>query len=144
MNTDKSSQLTPTLPAHYQWLSHSLVPEPASPSHVGCLDILHNCTYLLDLFSAIGIDSQSEGGGLSTEGANAFYQLTHTLRYVSLSLRDIEVENKAQSQALKGCAFVQALYDSNEVYQQAVFAGLAGCLGIDRGDIDAFMALVDA
>lgn len=147
MNTDNSSQPTPTLPAHYEFLSHPLVREPESPSHVGCLDILHNSTYLLDLISAIDVDGQSDGGGLSTEGANAFYWLTHTLRntlrYVSLTLRDIEAVHAVQHDVLKTCAFVQALHDSDEVYQKNLFSALAACLGVSAGDIEEFVTLLN-
>ena len=148
MNKDNSSQSTPSLPAHYEFLSHPLIREPESPSHVGCLDILHNSTYLLDLIGAIDVDGQGEAGGLSTEGANAFFWLTHTLRntlrYVSLTLRDIESEKATRDDALRNCAFVQALHDSDDIYKQSLFNGLAACLGVNRGDIEQFIGLVEA
>jgi hypothetical protein len=53
MNTDNSSQSTPAMPAHYALLSHPLVRHPESPSYVSCRDILHNSSYLLELFGAI-------------------------------------------------------------------------------------------
>lgn len=104
MNKDNSSQLTPTLPAHYQLLSHPLVHEPCSPSHIGCMDILYNSTYLLDLIGSIDVDSQGEG---------------------------------------ERCAFVQAMSDSDDAYKQALFNGLAVCLGVSREDINKFIGLIE-
>lgn len=147
MNKDNSSQLTPTLPAHYSFLSHPLVHQPESPSYIGCRDILHNSTYLLDLFAAININGENDDC-LSANGATAFYWLTHTLRntlrYVSLTLDDLQQDQREQCNALKQSAFVRALHDSDEVYRKAVFDGLAGCVGISRADIEQFIALVDA
>lgn len=125
-----------------------MVHEPGFPSHVGCLDILHNSTYLLDLIGAIDVDGQGEAGGLSTEGANAFFWLTHTLRntlrYVSLTLRNIEAEQATRNGALHSCAFVQAFHDSDDVYKQPLFNGLAACLKVSRGDIEQFVGLIEA
>lgn len=147
MNKDNSSQLTPTLPAHYAFLSHPLVHQPESPSYIGCRDILHNSTYLLDLFGAIDINGESDDS-LSANGATALFWLTHTLRntlrYVSLTLDDLQQDQREKSTALKQCAFVQALHDSDEVYKKAVFDGLAGCMGISRADVEQFIGLVDA
>lgn len=146
MNTDNSSQSTPTMPTHYEVLRHPLVHHPESSSYVNCRDILHNSTYLLDLLGSIELDSKSQSGGLSEDGANAFFWLTHmlrtTLRYVSLTLKDLEQGELQQVEALKRCAFVRALHDSDEVYQKNLFSALAACLGVSGGDIEEFMGLL--
>jgi len=146
MNTDNSSQSTPTMPAHYQILSHPLVHHPESPSYVNCRDILHNSTYLLDLLGSFELSGKSQADGLSENGATAFFWLTHmlrtTLRYVSLTLKDLEQRELQQAEALKCCAFVRALHDSDEVYQKHLFTALAACLGVSRGDIEEFLTLL--
>ncbi|MDA9095251.1 hypothetical protein N9J88_02475, partial [Porticoccaceae bacterium] len=136
MNTDNSSQVTPTMPAHYEYLSHPLIHNPESPSYVSCRDILHNSTYLLNLFTVIDINNESDSGGLTTQSAHALVSLTgtlsNTLRYVSLTLKDLQQEQLQRDKALRDSAFVQALHDSDEAYQQTMFGALAACLGITR------------
>ena len=147
MNTDNSSQSTPTMPAHYQLLSHPLVHHPESPSYVSCRDILHNSTYLLDLPGSIELEGKSEAGGLSKAGANAFFWLNqmlgNTLPYVSLTLKDLQTSELSQTQTLKDCAFVQALHDSDQAYQKNLFGALAACLGISGADIEEFIELLN-
>lgn len=146
MNTDNSSQLSPSMPAHYEYLSHPLVHNPESPSYVSCRDILHNSTYLLNLFTMIDINAESDSGGLTTESANALVCLTgtlsNTLRYVSLILRDLQQAQLQRDRALRDSAFVQALHDRDEAYQQTMFSALAACLGITRDDIEHFIMQV--
>lgn len=41
------------------------------------------------------------------------------------------------------CAFVQAMSDSDDAYKQALFNGLAVCLGVSRENIDKFIGLIE-
>ena len=63
---------------------------------------------------------------------------------MSLTLDDLQQDQREQCNALKQCTFVRALHDSDAVYRKAVFDGLAGCVGISRADIEQFIGLVDA
>jgi hypothetical protein len=69
--------------------------------------------------------------------------LRNTLHYVSLTLEDLEQGELQQSESLKRCAFVQALHDSDEVYQKNLFSALAACLGVSDQDIEEFVELLN-
>ena len=75
MNTVNSSQPSPYLPDHLEVVTHPLVHFREPPSFTNCLDILHNCCYLVDLFGYVDLDGDTEGG-LSEQAANAFFWQT--------------------------------------------------------------------
>jgi hypothetical protein len=127
MNTDNSSQSNPTLPDHYDVLTHPLVHFREPPSFTNCLDILHNCCYLVDLFGYIDLDGETEGE-LSEQAANAFFWQTRTLestlRYVSLCLR--------------------ALQNNDPQLRKSVSTALLSYEGITSKDIESFVELLKA
>ena len=108
-NTYKRSQPAPTPPKNYDCLVHPLVHFPEPPCFTGCIDILNNCCNLVDLFGSIDLDSEGEQAGLSEQALNAFFWqsrlLESSLRYVSLSLRDIQAEQLEQRKKVRSSDF---------------------------------------
>lgn len=84
MNRVNSSQPSPYLPDHFDVITHPLVHFREPPSFTNCLDILHNCCYLVDLFGCVDLDGETEGG-LSEQAANAFFLAdAHLGEYVAV------------------------------------------------------------
>ncbi|TQV81042.1 hypothetical protein FKG94_10120 [Exilibacterium tricleocarpae] len=144
-----STQSAPTAPPHYELLSHPLVHYPDSPSYLGCLDILHNASYLLDLFQHLNLDDTSCKGGMSSDAAVSFYWLARmledTLRYVSHTLQAAWQERDAEQTAttVQQSAFFNALREPTGGDKSHIYSVLASCLNIGRADIEAFIAMVD-
>jgi len=108
-NTYKRSQPAPTPPKNYDCLVNPLVHFSEPPCFTGCIDILNNCCNLVDLFGSIDLDSEGEQAGLSEQALNAFFWqsrlLESSLRYVSLSLRDIQAEQLEQRKKVRSSDF---------------------------------------
>lgn len=144
-NTYKRSQPAPTSPKNYDCLVHPLVHFPEPPCVTGCIDILNNCCNLVDLFGSIDLDTEGEEAGLSEQALNAFFWqsrlLESSLRYVSLSLRDIQTEQLEQRKKVRSSAFFRALEVGGDGGSKKRFKLLAEGLGIESGDIVEFMEL---
>ena len=147
MNTDNSSQSNPTLPDHYDVLTHPLVHFREPPSFTNCLDILHNCCYLVDLFGYIDLDGETEGG-LSEQAANAFFWQTRTLestlRYVSLCLRDVQNTQLEHLSNIKDSPVARALQNNDPQLRKSVSTALLSYEGITSKDIESFVELLKA
>ena len=146
MNIDKSSQSTPDMPDHYEVLTHPLVHFRNPPCFTDCLDILHNCCHLIDLFGAVDIDGESTGDGLSEQAANAFFwqtrMLESTLRYVGLSLKDVDNRQAEHLDRVTSSAFFRALKVAGEGGGETGYKMLAEGLGVEAGDVVGFVELL--
>jgi hypothetical protein len=142
MNTNNSSQSNPTLPDHYDVLTHSLVHFREPPSFTNCLDILHNCCYLVDLLGSVDLDIDTEGG-LSEQAANAFFwqtrTLASTLRYVALCLRHIQKSRATQYKHLMDSRVIEVLQASAVGHKGSERDELQKYLGQSHSDIDTFI-----
>ena len=147
MNTDNSSQSNPTLPDHYDVLTHPLVHFREPPSFTNCLDILHNCCYLVDLFGYIDLDGETEGE-LSEQAANAFFwqarTLESTLRYVSLYLRDVQNNQLEHLSNIKDSPVARALQNNDPQLRKSVSTALLSYEGITSKDIESFVEMLKA
>ena len=144
-NTYKRSQPAPTPPENSDFLVHPLVHFPEPPCFTGCIDILNNCCNLVDLFGSIDLDSEGEEVGVSEQALNAFFWqrrlLESSLRYVSLSLRDIQAEQLDQRKKVRSSAFFRGLEAGGDGGSNAGFKELAEGLGIKPAEVVAFMEL---
>ena len=136
-------------PPHYELLSHPLVHDPSSQSYSDCLDILENAVSLLGLFHNLEFDENSNRGALSPSAAGAFYclitMLEDTLRYVGENLDDAWRKREAHhvEKKLQQSAFFKALRESVKRDKPHIYSTMASCLGIDRTDIEAFVAMLE-
>ena len=123
MNTVNSSQPSPYLPDHLEVVTHPLVHFREPPSFTNCLDILHNCCYLVDLFGYVDLDGDTEGG-LSEQAANAFFWQTRTLestlRYVALCLRDVGKSKFDNLDNIKNSPLATVFKDNDPDLQKAL------------------------
>lgn len=146
MNTDNSSQSNPSLPDHYEALTHPLVHFREPPSFSNCLDILHNCCYLVDLFGAMDMDCET-GERLSEQAATAFFWQTRTLestlRYVSLCLREVQKSRLNQHNHLMQSKVMKVLKKSGVGRKDSNRDELQKHLGLSHSDIDTFMCLLE-
>ncbi|MCG8323453.1 MAG: hypothetical protein MI921_28415 [Cytophagales bacterium] len=142
-----STQSAPLAPPHYKLLSHPLVHYPDSPSYLGCLDILHNAAYMLDLFQHLNLDETSTHGGLSGDAAVAFHWLARmlqdTLRYVSHNLQEAWAKQNVDNDKLQQSVFLKALREPAGSDKSHVYSVVASCLNISHTDIEAFIASME-
>lgn len=144
-----STQSAATAPPHYELLSHPLVHYPDSPSYLGCLDILHNATHMLDLLQHLNLDDISSPGGMSSDAAGAFYWLTRmqrdTLRYVRHILQEAWAERDAENlgDKLQQSVFFKALQEPAGSDKPHIYSVVASCLNIQYADIETFIATIE-
>ena len=147
MNTVNSSQPSPYLPDHLEVVTHPLVHFREPPSFTNCLDILHNCCYLVDLFGYVDLDGDTEGG-LSEQAANAFFWQTRTLestlRYVALCLRDVQNNQLEHLSNIKDSPVAHALQNNDPQLRKSVSTALLCYEGITSKDIESFIELLKA
>lgn len=145
MNTDNNSQANPTLPDHYDVLTHPLVHFREPPSFSNCLDILHNCCYLADLFGSLELEYETDEG-LSEQAATAFFWQTRTLestlRYVSLCLRGVHNDQMEHLDNLKNSPLAKVLIDTDPSVQKAISKALVSAEGIGQKGIESFIELL--
>jgi hypothetical protein len=145
MNTDNSSQSNPSLPDHYDVLTHPLVHFREPPSFSNCLDILHNCCYLADLFGSLELEYETDEG-LSEQASTAFFWQTRTLestlRYVSLCLRDVQNGQMEHLSNIKDSPVALALKDTNKQFRDSVSSALLCHKDVTAKDIDLFAELL--
>ena len=100
----------------------------------------------MDLFGSIDLDSEGEQAGLSEQALNAFFWqsrlLESSLRYVSLSLRDIQAEQLEQRKKVRSSAFFRALEAGDDGDSKARFKVLAEGLGIKPAEVVVFIELL--
>jgi hypothetical protein len=145
MNTVNSSQPSPYLPDHLDVVTHPLVHFREPPSFTNCLDILHNCCYLVDLFGYVDLDRDTEDG-LSEQAANAFFWQTRTLestlRYVALCLRDVGGSQFENLDNIKNSPLAKVLKNNDPDLQKALSKAFGSTKGISQKDIDTFIELL--
>ncbi|MGB1868920.1 MAG: HEAT repeat domain-containing protein [Porticoccaceae bacterium] len=145
MNRVNSSQPSPYLPDHFDVITHPLVHFCEAPSFTNCLDILHNCCYLVDLFGCVDLDRETEDG-LSEQAANAFFWQTRTLestlRYVALCLRDVGGSQLEHLDKIKNSPLAKVLKDNDPEIKKAISQALGFTKDIDQTDIDSFIELL--
>jgi hypothetical protein len=145
MNRVNSSQPSPYLPDHFDVITHPLVHFCEPPSFTNCLDILHNCCYLVDLFGCVDLDRETEDG-LSEQAANAFFWQTRTLestlRYVALCLRDVGGSQLEHLDKIKNSPLAKVLKDNDPEIKKAISQALGFTKDIDQTDIDSFIELL--
>lgn len=144
-----STTSPPLAPPHSELLNHPLVHSPASCSYSDCLDILENAASLLALFHNLEFEENSNRGPLSSDASGAFYclidMLQNTLRYVTESLDDAwrKRETTQVNKQLQQSTFFKALQEPAESDKAHIYSIMASCLGIDRTDIEAFVAILE-
>ena len=145
MNRVNSSQPSPYLPYHFYVITHPFVHFCEPPSFTNCLDILHNCCYLVDLFGCVDLDGETEDG-LSEQAANAFFWQTRTLestlRYVALCLRDVGGSRFEHLDKIKNSPLAKVLKDNDPEIKKAISQALGFTKDIDQTDIDSFIELL--
>lgn len=145
MNRVNSSQPSPYLPDHFDVITHPLAHFCEPPSFTNCLDILHNCCYLVDLFGCVDLDRETQGG-LSEQAANAFFWQTRTLestlRYVALCLRDVGGSRFEHLDKIKNSPLAKVLKDNDPEIKKAISQALGFTKDIDQTDIDSFIELL--
>ena len=145
MNRVNSSQPSPYLPDHFDVITHSLVHFCEPPSFTNCLDIFHNCCYLVDLFGCVDLDGETQDG-LSEQAANAFFWQTRTLdstlRYVALCLRDVGGSRFEHLDKIKNSPLAKVLKDNDPEIKKAISQALGFTKDIDQTDIDSFIELL--
>ncbi len=145
MNRVNSSQPSPYLPDHFDVITHPLVHFREPPSFTNCLDILHNCCYLVDLFGCVDLDGETEGG-LSEQAANAFFWQTRTLestlRYVALCLRDVGGSRFEHLDNIKSSPLAKVLKENDPQLKKAILKALPSKKGISQQDIESFIELL--
>jgi hypothetical protein len=145
MNRVNSSQPSPYLPDRFDVITHPLVHFREPPSFTNCLDILHNCCYLVDLFGYVGLDEDTEDA-VSEQAANAFFWQTRTLestlRYVALCLRDVGGSRFEHLNKIKNSPFAKVLKDNDPEIKKAISQALRFTKDIDQADIESFIELL--
>ena len=150
MTKRDSTQSVPSVPPHYELLSHPLVHNPSSCSYSDCQDILENAMCLLGLFKNLEFEDDSNLGVFSSDAAGAFYclldMLKDTLRYVAENLDD--VWRKRETSHVDSKVLQSALYKSLQVpdgtSKEQFDKALKASLGISRNDLDAFIRLLES